>query len=110
MAGIVNVVEVQALCFFCGPGYLHAVCYLLFRRSASGASGKEIRHSGAFQHRHDRSAAVGRHGLGAVVESLGVQATIIMAGGLEALFSIWMLSVPFWRNFRFTPDDCPEGA
>ena len=49
---------------FCGPGYLHAVCYLFFRRSASGASGKEIRHSGAFQHRHDRSAAVGRHGLG----------------------------------------------
>ena len=62
VAGIVNVVEVQAR----GARVLalHAVCCLFFRRSASGASGKEIRHSGAFQHRHDRSAAVGRHGLG----------------------------------------------
>jgi len=43
-----------------------------------------------------------------VVDAWGVQMTIVVAGGLEALFSIWMLGVPFWRHFKFSPDDCPE--
>ena len=47
-------------------------------------------------------------GWGAVVDAWGVQTTIVLAGGLEALFSIWMLSVPSWRHFKFSPDDCPE--
>ena len=46
-------------------------------------------------------------GWGAVVDAWGVSTTIIMAGGLEALFSVWMLSVPFWRNFRFSPEESP---
>ena len=106
--GIVNVVEVQALCFFCGPGYLRCLLPLLPPFSFWRLERKSAI-LGLFSIVTTGVQPLAAMGWGAVVDSLGVQATIIMAGGLEALFSIWMLSVPFWRNFRFTPDDCPEG-
>ena len=110
VAGIVNVVEVQALCFF----FAGLATSTLFVTSSSAVQllappERKSAILGLFSIVTIGVQPLAAMGWGAVVDSLGVQATIIMAGGLEALFSIWMLSVPFWRNFRFTPDDCPEG-
>lgn len=111
VAGIVNVVEVQALCFF----FAGLATSTLFVTSSSAVQllappERKSAILGLFSIVTIGVQPLAAMGWGAVVDSLGVQATIIMAGGLEALFSIWMLSVPFWRNFRFTPDDCLEGA
>ena len=110
VAGIVNVVEVQALCFFFLRAWLPPRCLLpllppfsFWRLRKGNPPFWGFSASSRSECSRWPPWAGGRGGFP------GSQATIIMAGGLEALFSIWMLSVPFWRNFRFTPDDCPEG-
>lgn len=110
VAGIVNVVEVQALCFFFA-GLATSTLFVTSSSAVQFLAPPERKSAilGLFSIVTIGVQPLAAMGWGAVVDSLGVQATIIMAGGLEALFSIWMLSVPFWRNFRFTPDDRPEG-
>ena len=111
VAGIIPVVEIQALCFF----FAGLATSSLFVTSSSAVQllappERKSAILGLFSIVTIGVQPLAAMGWGAVVDVWGVQATIIMAGGLEALFSIWMLSVPFWRNFKFSPDDCPEAT
>ena len=109
VAGVIPVVEVQALCFF----FAGLATSSLFVTSSSAVqllSPPERKSAilGLFSIVTIGVQPLAAMGWGAVVDAWGVQMTIVVAGGLEALFSIWMLGVPFWRHFKFSPDDCPE--
>ena len=109
VAGVVPVVEVQALCFF----FAGLATSSLFVTSSSAVQllappERKSAILGLFSIVTIGVQPLAAMGWGAVVDAWGVQTTIVLAGGLEALFSIWMLSVPSWRHFKFSPDDCPE--
>lgn len=108
MAGIINVVEVQMVCFFFA-GLATSTLFVTSSSSVQLLSPPERRSAilGLFSIVTIGVQPLAAMGWGVLVDTLGVQTTIIMAGGLEALLSIWMLNIPFWRNFQFTPDENP---
>ena len=72
VAGVVPVVEVQALCFFfAGLAHFFPLRYFFIRCAASGSPGTQVGHSGAVQHCHHRCAAAGGHGVGSCGGCLG---------------------------------------
>uniref|UniRef100_UPI0025D204BC MFS transporter n=1 Tax=uncultured Akkermansia sp. TaxID=512294 RepID=UPI0025D204BC len=108
VAGIIPVVEIQAVCFF----FAGLATSSLFVTSSSAVQllappERKSAILGLFSIVTIGVQPLAAMGWGAVVDAWGVSTTIIMAGGLEALFSVWMLGVPFWRNFRFSPEESP---
>ncbi len=104
VAGIIPVVEVQAVCFFLA-GLATSALFVTSSAAVQLLAPPERKSAilGLFS-----IVTVGVQPLaamvwGAVVDLWGAQTTIILAGGSEALLSVWMLSIPFWRQFRFSP-------
>jgi predicted MFS family arabinose efflux permease len=104
LAGLIAIVEFQAGCFFLA-GLTTSALFVTSSTSIQLLAPPDRKSAilGLFS-----IVSVGVQPLaamvwGSVVDNVGVSATIMMAGGLEALCSIGMLCVPFWRQFKFSP-------
>lgn len=105
LAGVFPIVEFQALCFF----FAGLATSTLFVTSSSAVQllapvERKSAILGLYSIVVIGAQPLAAMGWGVVIDALGVSLTIITAGGLEAVLSILMLSVPFWRNFRFAPE------
>ncbi len=104
LAGIVGVPQIQAVCFFLA-GLATSALFVTSSAAVQLLAPPERRTAilGLFSIVTVGVQPLAALGWGVIVDMLGSQATIIIAGGSEALFSLWMLAIPFWRHFRFSP-------
>lgn len=110
-AGLAPVVEVKVFCFFLA-GLATSTLFVTSSTAVQLLAPPERRAAilGLFSIVTVGVQPLAAMGWGVVVDWWGAQTAIMAAGGLEVLFSLWMLSVPFWRHFRFSPDDGPVQA